>query len=59
MRRQNEESNWSRLTSWWHSLLHQMMAVFDPYRPELHYMRGRGPRWREKHAHRFSVRRMD
>jgi hypothetical protein len=25
-------------------------AIFDPYRPELHYMRGRGPKWREKHA---------
>jgi len=24
--------------------------VFDPYRPELHYMRGPGPRWREKHG---------
>jgi hypothetical protein len=23
---------------------------FDPYRPELHYMRGPGPKWREKHA---------
>jgi hypothetical protein len=23
---------------------------FDSYRPELHYMRGPGPRWREKHA---------
>jgi len=22
----------------------------DPYRPELHYMRGPGPKWREKHA---------
>ena len=22
-------------------------ALFDPYRPELHYMRGPGPRWRE------------
>ena len=22
---------------------------FDLYRPELHYMRGPGPRWREKH----------
>lgn len=21
---------------------------FDPYRPELHYMRGPGPKWREK-----------
>jgi hypothetical protein len=25
-------------------------SVFDPYRPELHYMRGPGPKWREKHA---------
>jgi hypothetical protein len=22
---------------------------FDPYRPELHYMRGPGPKWREKY----------
>jgi hypothetical protein len=25
--------------------------IFDSYRPELHYMRGPGPRWREKHPH--------
>ena len=25
-------------------------AARDPYRPELHYMRGPGPKWREKHA---------
>ncbi len=24
--------------------------IFDPYRPELHYMRGPGPKWREKHG---------
>jgi hypothetical protein len=24
--------------------------AFDPYRPELHYMRGPGPKWREKHG---------
>jgi hypothetical protein len=24
-------------------------ALFDPYRPELHYMRGPGPKWREEH----------
>jgi hypothetical protein len=23
--------------------------VADPYRPELHYMRGPGPKWRAKH----------
>jgi hypothetical protein len=24
--------------------------TFDPYRPELHYMRGPGPAWRAKHV---------
>jgi hypothetical protein len=24
--------------------------AFDPYRPELYYMRGPGPRWRQKHG---------
>jgi hypothetical protein len=23
----------------------------NTYRPEAHYMRGPGPKWREKHAH--------
>jgi hypothetical protein len=32
---------WRRLTT----------SLFDPYRPELHYMRGPGPKWRAKHAH--------
>jgi hypothetical protein len=25
-------------------------ALTDPYRPELHYMRGPGPKWRAKHS---------
>jgi hypothetical protein len=25
-------------------------GAFDSYRPELHYMRGPGPKWREKHG---------
>ncbi|MGA3310924.1 MAG: hypothetical protein ABSD08_20280 [Xanthobacteraceae bacterium] len=25
-------------------------VLTDPYRPELHYMRGPGPKWRQKHA---------
>jgi hypothetical protein len=33
----------------WQSL---SKSLFDSYRPELHYMRGPGPKWREKHAHR-------
>jgi hypothetical protein len=28
----------------------QLQAARDSYRPELHYMRGPGPRWREKHG---------
>jgi hypothetical protein len=30
--------------------------LFNPYRPELHYMRGPGPKWREKHPHDRSLR---
>jgi hypothetical protein len=26
-----------------------VMGVRDSYRPELHYMRGPGPKWRAKH----------
>ena len=33
---------WRRLTS----------APHERYRPELHYMRGPGPKWREAHARR-------
>ena len=25
-------------------------ALADPYRPELHYMRGPGPKWHAKHS---------
>ena len=25
-------------------------ALFDPYRPELHYMRGPGPKWHAKYT---------
>jgi hypothetical protein len=31
----------------WHALTN---ALFDDYRPELHYMRGPGPKWHEKHG---------
>jgi len=31
-------------------LVHNLAkAVYDPYRPELHYMRGPGPKWHAKH----------
>jgi hypothetical protein len=36
----------------WHRLI---MIAFDPYRPELHYMRGPGPKWHAKYrGHRES-----
>jgi hypothetical protein len=37
---------WTAVTDVWCTML------ADPwsYRPELHYMRGPGPKWREKHA---------
>ena len=31
-------------------LLRLLRDLSDHYRPELHYMRGPGPKWREKHA---------
>jgi hypothetical protein len=31
---------------WWRLT----QALSAPYHPELHYMRGPGPKWREKHA---------
>jgi hypothetical protein len=33
--------------AFWSSLKHD---IFDTYRPELHYMRGPGPKWNAKHA---------
>jgi hypothetical protein len=31
-------------------LLHNLAkSLYDPYRPELHYMRGPGPKWHAKH----------
>jgi hypothetical protein len=34
---------------YWRSL---RMVMFNSYRPERHYMRGHGPKWREKHTTR-------
>jgi hypothetical protein len=52
MRLQNEISDLSRRTPWWGLIRIWLITV---YRPERHYMRGPGPRWREKYgrsAHR-------
>jgi hypothetical protein len=38
------------LHRWRQWLFHTLAnALFDAYRPELHYMRGPGPKWRAKH----------
>jgi len=37
----------ARLNAFWHELTR---GLFDPYRPELHYMRGPGPAWQAKHG---------
>jgi hypothetical protein len=31
-------------------------GLLDTYRPELHYMRGPGPRWHEKHGTPHAIR---
>jgi hypothetical protein len=36
-----------RLAGLWRKFVKDLL---DPYRPELHYMRGPGPKWREKHG---------
>jgi hypothetical protein len=36
---------WRDACSMWRTL---MAAMFDPYRPEQHYMRGPGPRCRQR-----------
>jgi hypothetical protein len=38
------------------AVVEAMRNMFDPYRPELHYMRGPGPKWRAVHVR---VRRDD
>jgi hypothetical protein len=39
------------------SVLHSLMAdMVSDYRPERHYMRGPGPKWREKHHPQIAAR---
>lgn len=36
---------------------HQLLrSARDPYRPELHYMRGPGPKWQAKHGSHTAAR---
>jgi hypothetical protein len=38
---------WTAVTTAWQTMLAEQTK---PYQPELYYMRGPGPKWREKHA---------
>jgi hypothetical protein len=37
----------SRIVASWRDVVRELT---DPYRPELHYMRGPGPKWAAKHG---------
>jgi hypothetical protein len=41
-----------RVVSFLKSEISQLWNVWTAYSPERHYMRGPGPKWREKHAMR-------
>jgi hypothetical protein len=46
--------NTAELTSDFAGVVHNLIKdVRDCYRPELHYMRGPGPKWRAKHQPRL------
>jgi hypothetical protein len=34
----------------WGLIRKRLQTLFPSYRPERHYMRGPGPKWREQHA---------
>ena len=48
VRRTDEASG---LTADFAELMRALKTLVDPYRPEEHYMRGPGPKWRAKHDH--------
>jgi hypothetical protein len=59
MQLQNGTSELPRRIPWWALIRNMLMAVIYPfgrklhhesYRAERHYMRGPGPKWREKHG---------
>ena len=45
--RDGRVSHFAEIRAFWRQFF---ARAFDPYRPELHYMRGPGPAWRAKHA---------
>jgi hypothetical protein len=45
--RRNGQGSSTGFKAFWRQFV---AKTFDPYRPELHYMRGPGPAWRAKHG---------
>ena len=48
-RRGGQPKPFAELRAFWRQFVDR---AFNPYRPELHYMRGPGPAWRAKHLSR-------
>ncbi|MFL6792262.1 MAG: hypothetical protein ACJ8EE_13970 [Bradyrhizobium sp.] len=48
-RRVGHAKPFTELRAFWRQFF---AKAFNPYRPELHYMRGPGPAWRAKHKAR-------
>jgi hypothetical protein len=48
-RRGGQAKPFAELRAFWRQFVDR---AFNPYRPELHYMRGPGPAWRAKHLSR-------
>jgi hypothetical protein len=44
---QDGQTPLAEFKAYWHQFL---ARAFNPYRPELHYMRGPGPAWRAKYG---------
>ena len=44
---QSAKVSWTKVFASWQALT---KALFDDYHPELHYMRGPGPKWHEKYG---------
>jgi hypothetical protein len=49
------DSNTDGLAGDFSDLMRAIKNLIDPYRPELHYMRGPGPRWHAKHERSETV----
>jgi hypothetical protein len=42
----------------WGLIRRRLQALFPSYRPERHYMRGPGPKWREHHGLGLNAKRV-